>query len=215
MELVDARTLVQSMRYVFLPKKAGDMKAVVYLNLSGPNGGKWAFNISGGECRIREGEPEKWNVQLKARDDNFVKISVGAINPIVATLTLKLITLGNPFLALRFQNCFAKPKDFSLNSLFDILPQLLKTERMGDATAAVMFDVDGPGGGQWVVRVDSGRCRIDRGPLPDADCTIRGDYQTIRQMLLNPASAMSNFMSGRIKVSGNLALAIRFQTWFV
>ena len=53
----------------------------------------------------------------------------------------------------------------------------------------------------------SGEMEMDLGHLPDAEATLTVDYATARALLVdgNQAAAMQAFMSGKIKVQGDMS----------
>lgn len=61
---------------------------------------------------------------------------------------------------------------------------------------------------------EHGALRIDeQGPREDdgsaADCTIRGDLETFRAMFEGELSPTSAFMTGRIKIDGDMSVAMK------
>lgn len=72
----------------------------------------------------------------------------------------------------------------------------------GEFDGSVRFVIEGEG----AVRIDDTGVSADDSP---ADCTISADAETFREMLdgaLNPASA---FMTGRIRIEGEMARAMK------
>ncbi len=60
----------------------------------------------------------------------------------------------------------------------------------------------------------SGDVVMDLGALPDADVTITTDYHTARKIFLeqDPTAAMQAFLSGFIKVQGDIVKMMAMQT---
>ena len=60
----------------------------------------------------------------------------------------------------------------------------------------------------------SGEIVMDLGVLTDADVTVTTDYQTARKIFLeqDPTSAMVSFMSGLIKVDGDIVKMMAMQS---
>lgn len=56
------------------------------------------------------------------------------------------------------------------------------------------------------IRIDGGGVSADDG---DADCTITADSDTFREMLAGELDPTSAFMSGRLAIEGDMALAMR------
>jgi putative sterol carrier protein len=60
----------------------------------------------------------------------------------------------------------------------------------------------------------NGRLEMELGSLDSPDCTVTTDYATARALLVDqdPAAAMQAFMSGRIKVQGDMMKLMAMQT---
>jgi putative sterol carrier protein len=57
------------------------------------------------------------------------------------------------------------------------------------------------------LRIDEHGAREDDGT--DADCTIRGDFDTFRAMFDGELSPTGAFMTGRIKIEGDMGVAMK------
>src|SRR5262245_6527478 len=81
------------------------------------------------------------------------------------------------------------------------------------ASGSCRFDVVGVG--SWLVRADQGALTIAKAePMTPGDSTVTAsedDFLRIARGEQNPRTA---FMQGRVKMSGNLALADRFLSLF-
>jgi putative sterol carrier protein len=80
--------------------------------------------------------------------------------------------------------------------------------------AAVQFDLSGDNGGQYWLRIANKTATVGEGKVESPKMTIKGsadDYVAMAQGTLNPMQA---FMSGRIKVQGDMALAMKFMSLF-
>jgi putative sterol carrier protein len=98
--------------------------------------------------------------------------------------------------------------------IFAKTPDNLLADKAGDMNAAVAFDLSGPEGGQWTVKIADGACTVEDGIADGADATISmegGDYVDMMTGKLNPMMA---FMGGKVKVSGDLNTVMKFQTLF-
>lgn len=83
-------------------------------------------------------------------------------------------------------------------------------------TAAVVYQLTGEGGGTWTLRVKDGVLEVDEAiasdPAPSA--TIDMAAEDFVQVALGNMNPMQGFMSGKIKIQGDLLLAQRFQGFF-
>jgi putative sterol carrier protein len=86
--------------------------------------------------------------------------------------------------------------------------------QLGDMNATVVFDLSADGNGQWTAAIVDGDVSIDETTAPSPDVTIRmkgADFLGMMNGALNPVAA---FMMGRIRVEGDMALAMRLQGLF-
>jgi hypothetical protein len=67
---------------------------------------------------------------------------------------------------------------------------------------------------QSYMEASNGRLELELGSLDTPDCTVTTDYATARALLVDqdPAAAMQAFMSGRIKVQGDMMKLMAMQT---
>jgi putative sterol carrier protein len=78
-------------------------------------------------------------------------------------------------------------------------------------TNSYVFDVDGAG--QWTVRVADGTVSVTEG-AEDADVTITGDAETFERIVDGEQSATTAYMTGKIKVKGDMGAAMKLQKLF-
>jgi putative sterol carrier protein len=102
----------------------------------------------------------------------------------------------------------------SVADIFNNMAKNFNAEKAGDMNASVVFDLSGEGGGAWTVTVADGKANVVQGASENATATIRmtaADYEAMTTGSLNPMMA---FMSGKIKVEGDLNTVMKFQTLF-
>jgi putative sterol carrier protein len=95
--------------------------------------------------------------------------------------------------------------------LFASLPERFRSERAGDLRATYAFELSGDGGGAWTVHVADGVLRVVDGGDANADVTLRAsadDWMAIVEGRKDPQLA---FLTGKLKVSGDLQLGLRLR----
>jgi len=80
--------------------------------------------------------------------------------------------------------------------------------RAGDLTASYRFDIEGAG--SWHVDVAGGAVAVTESQEP-ADCVIATDEATFLAVVGNEQSPMGAFMTGKIRVEGDMGLALRLR----
>jgi len=75
-----AAEIIAGMPKAFDPASAGDLRAEIQFDLSGPGGGKWVLSISGGRCEVREGETLSPAVTIESPGEVWVRIARGEVD---------------------------------------------------------------------------------------------------------------------------------------
>lgn len=100
------------------------------------------------------------------------------------------------------------------SDIFEQMPQEFKAEKAGDFDATVQFDLSGDDGGQWYVVIDDGNAATEQGAAEDPDAVIRMEAGDFKEMMTGKLDPMNAFMTGKVKVEGDLNTVMKFQTLF-
>ena len=99
----------------------------------------------------------------------------------------------------------------SAREFFETLPGRAGSRGPGALDASYRFDVDGAG--RWRVESDGEKLVVTESDAP-ADCVIRTDEQTFLRIVRGEQSPMGAYMTGKVKVEGDLGLALRLRDLF-
>jgi len=105
----------------------------------------------------------------------------------------------------------------SADDIAQIFPEMEKhfiPEKANGVNALIQFDLTGGNGGLFWIKILNNTCQSGTGEISDSDMTIRAsadDYWLLVNGELNPIKA---FTSGRIKVQGDIGLALKLQSMF-
>ncbi|MBP2017533.1 putative sterol carrier protein [Symbiobacterium terraclitae] len=83
--------------------------------------------------------------------------------------------------------------------------------KIANLKASYQFELTGEGGGVYHATFDNGTYELGEGPLPNPGCTITisvADFFALLERKLNPMAA---FMSGKLKVRGDMGMAMKLQ----
>jgi putative sterol carrier protein len=99
----------------------------------------------------------------------------------------------------------------SAREFFESIPTKLDPQKLRGETMSYRFDIEQAG--SWKIDVDDGVVSVAESTDP-ADCVIRMKEDMLVKMIegrQNPATA---FMLGKIKVDGDLSLAMKLKDFF-
>jgi putative sterol carrier protein len=96
----------------------------------------------------------------------------------------------------------------SARQFFEDLQGRADPSRAADLSASYRFDIEGAG--TWHVDVENGAVTVTESENP-ADCVIATDEQTFLAVVGNEQSPMGAFMTGKIRVEGDMGLALRLK----
>ncbi len=102
----------------------------------------------------------------------------------------------------------------TIEEIMQRLPAAFDPARAQGLRANVQFDFTNDGGKKYLVRIADGKCTVEEGELANPEATVitsQATYQAVAEGSLNVATA---FMTGKLKVKGDLQLLMRFQQIF-
>jgi putative sterol carrier protein len=96
----------------------------------------------------------------------------------------------------------------SVREFFESLPSRVPAENLAGMTSSYLFEIRGAG--TWHVAVADGALAVSEGEA-DADARIAMSEETFRNLLARRQSATMALLTGKIKVSGDMAAATKLQ----
>jgi putative sterol carrier protein len=94
---------------------------------------------------------------------------------------------------------------------FESLEQRLEPSRLAGLTASYRFDI--AGAGSWRVEVRDGVATVSEG-TDGGDCVIRMKDEVFAKLRRGEQNPMTGFMTGKIKVDGDIGLALKLKDLF-
>lgn len=93
------------------------------------------------------------------------------------------------------------------------IPENLKNraEKISDITAVYEFQINGPNGGVWTIDLTVPGGQVTNGPSGKATCTIVMEDENFLKMVTGQLNPQMAFMTGKLKVAGNMGLALKLQ----
>lgn len=100
----------------------------------------------------------------------------------------------------------------NLESIFSNMADHFQSDKAGDTNMSLLFDLSGEGGGQWNAQIVDGKFNVNKGPVANPDATLKMDADDFEAMSKGDLNPMMAFMSGKIKVDGDLNTVMKFQS---
>ncbi|HJL70786.1 MAG: SCP2 sterol-binding domain-containing protein [Anaerolineales bacterium] len=102
----------------------------------------------------------------------------------------------------------------NIAQVFDLMPERFLPDQAGDMDSVIQMDLSGDDGGQWTLLVKDGALSITAGAHADADMTMSMQASDWLGIANGAANSMALFMQGKIRVSGDMGIAMKMQTMF-
>jgi len=99
----------------------------------------------------------------------------------------------------------------SAREFFDTLESRVDASKTAGMNNSYLFDIDGAG--TWKVAVQDGNVNVTEGTA-DADVTIMASEETFEKLVSGEQNPTSAYMTGKLKVKGDMGAAMKLQKLF-
>jgi putative sterol carrier protein len=99
----------------------------------------------------------------------------------------------------------------SAREFFETLESRVDASKTAGMNNSYLFDIDGAG--KWKVDVQDGNVNVSEGES-DADVTISTSEETFEKMVSGEQNPTSAYMTGKLKVKGDMGAAMKLQKLF-
>lgn len=87
-------------------------------------------------------------------------------------------------------------------------------EKAVGVNAVVQYHLTVEGGGDWVITIQDGKCSVKEGVIEKPTVTLTAEANDFRDVLTGKANGMQYFMQGKLKLAGDLNLAMKLTSFF-
>jgi len=105
-------------------------------------------------------------------------------------------------------------EQLTIEKLMSLMPKAFVPEKAGDLEAVIQFNLSGEGGGDWAVTISEGSCSVSREVVENPKLTLSALASDYLDIITGKVNAMSAFAEGKVKLRGDLALAMKLMTYF-
>jgi putative sterol carrier protein len=80
--------------------------------------------------------------------------------------------------------------------------------------AVIQYRLTGEEAGDYIITIKDGKCGVSEGIAESPTMTLTADARDFGDVLLGKANGMQYFMQGKLKLSGDLNLAMKLTSFF-
>ena len=102
----------------------------------------------------------------------------------------------------------------SVEGFFTELSENFDASKAAGISATFQFDISGDNGGQWFVKVADNKAEVVKGEAESPDLTMSATDQNWQKIVSGELSGQTAFLTGRLKIRGDMSLAMKLQGVF-
>ena len=102
----------------------------------------------------------------------------------------------------------------TVKETFDAMPGRFKPDRAQGVKASIQYEIIGEGGGTYHVDIADGKCGIQPGAAASPNLTLTMAAQDWLDMTSGKLNGQMAFMSGKLKLKGDMGLAMKLAGMF-
>lgn len=102
----------------------------------------------------------------------------------------------------------------TVEQLMEKMPGAFIPEKAQGLDAAIQFKFTGAEPGEWVAAIKDGKVGVSKGTHPSPKMTLTADSDDYVKIFTGELDGMQAFMQGKIKLAGDLNLAMKLMQMF-
>jgi putative sterol carrier protein len=102
----------------------------------------------------------------------------------------------------------------TVKEFFQLLPGRLDSDAAEGLDAVYQFDLSGAEGGQYILTIQEGVCQVAEGMHADPHVVLSMAGEDCVKILKGQLNGPAVAMSGRLKISGDIGLAMQLRALF-
>jgi len=102
----------------------------------------------------------------------------------------------------------------NVKEILEQIPAHFNPELARDVNARVQFNLTGEQGSNWGLIIKDQTCSVQQGEIENPNLTLKADAVLATRILSGEEDGMRAFMMGKLKLKGNLSLAMKLVNFF-
>ena len=104
--------------------------------------------------------------------------------------------------------------ELTIDDLMERMPKAFQPDKAQGVQAVVQYHLSGEQGGDWVIRIGDGECKVEKGTADDPKLTLTAEASDYLAIITGKLNAMGAFAEGKLKLKGDLPLAMKLMSFF-
>ncbi len=104
------------------------------------------------------------------------------------------------------------PTAEEIAGLFTGMVERFSPEKASGVNATIQFDLSGDNGGLYWFKIADGKAESGQGAVENPNMTLKAAADDWHAVSTGAMNAMQAFMSGKVKITGDMGLAMKLQS---
>jgi putative sterol carrier protein len=102
----------------------------------------------------------------------------------------------------------------AVEEIFNQMPSQLNADAAKGMNSVIQFNLTGDGGGEYNVAIADGKASVNKGAHASPNMTMTMAASDYVDMITGKLNGQMAFMSGKLKIAGDMGLAMKMQSLF-
>jgi putative sterol carrier protein len=104
--------------------------------------------------------------------------------------------------------------DFTVKELVFNHEKAFLPDKAAGVNAIIQYKLTGDQAGDYIINIADDACQVQEGVSENPTMTLTADGEYFRDVLLGKEDGMKGFMMGKLKLAGDLNLAMKLTSFF-
>jgi putative sterol carrier protein len=104
--------------------------------------------------------------------------------------------------------------DYTVKELVFNHEKAFLPDKAAGVKATIQYNLTGDQAGNYIINIAEGKCTVEEGEAENPTMTLTADGEYFRDVLLGKEDGMKGFMMGKLKLAGDLNLAMKLTSFF-
>ncbi len=100
------------------------------------------------------------------------------------------------------------------DQVFEQMPEYFQADKAGNTNATINFDLGGDQGGKYWIKIADAQATSGKGEGENPNLTLMADANDFVKIIFGQLDPTAAFMQGKLKIKGDMGLALKFQSMF-